>query len=64
MSVCFIDHFQASVDELELDLVLVDNEVGEPVPLLEVAHAPAQLLVLADVVRSCLCTSTRASNEG
>ena len=64
MSVCFIDHFQASVDELELDLVLVDNEVSEPVPLLEVAHAPAQLLVLADVVRSCLCTSTRASNEG
>ena len=64
MSVCFIDHFQASVDELELDLVLVDGEVGEPVPLLEVAHAPAQLLVLAEVVRSCLCTSTRASNEG
>ena len=44
--------------------MLVDDEVGEPVPLLEVAHAPAQLLVLADVVRSCLCTSTRASNEG
>ena len=64
MSVCFIDHFQASVDELELDLVLVDDEVGEPVPLLEVPHAPAQLLVLADVVRSCLCTSTRASNKG
>ena len=64
MSVCFIDHFQASVDELELDLVLVDDEVGEPVPLLEVAHAPAQLLVLADVVRSCLCTFTRASKEG
>ena len=44
--------------------MLVNDEVGEPVPLLEVAHAPAQLLVLADVVRSCLCTSTRALNEG
>ena len=29
--------------------MLADDKVGEPVPLLEVPHAPAQVLVLADI---------------
>ena len=38
--------------------MLADDKVGEPVPLLEVPHAPAQVLILADIIRLYLHIST------